>query len=214
MQNETQLRSELVTIGRRLYEKNMIAAYDGNISVRCGNNCILTTPSGISKGFLNEDDLIVITSDGEKISGNGKPSSEIKMHLKVYQLRPDVHAVVHAHPPYCTALTLAGIPMDTPIIPEVVISLGSIPTAPYATPSTEEVPDSIAPFIRNHDAILLERHGSLTVGDTLSSAYFKQEKLEHTAHILHTAILAGTIKPIPDKQVAKLLEIRKKLFNR
>jgi len=193
-------KKELIAIGKRMYDKGFVAATDGNMSVRLDERHILTTPSGISKGCLTEDDLIVIDSEGTKITGKNNPSSEFRMHLKVYTCRPKVKAVIHAHPPIATALTLAGISLEEPVIPEVVITLGGVPTAPYAPPTTVEMSDSINDLIMGHDAILLERNGVLTVGDSLESAYFKLEKVEHAAWVIAIAHQLGGSKKLSQPQ--------------
>ena len=210
MQDREFLKSEIVRIGKKLYDKELIAAYDGNISVRLDNNNLLTTPSGSCKGNITESDIIEISEQGEVVSGTGKPSSEFRMHLLCYRLRPDISAVVHAHPALCTALTIAGISMMDPVIPEMVLTIGDIPTASYATPTTAEVPESVKDLIPNHDAILLERHGSITVGKTLDEAYYKLEKLEHSAKTILAASQAGQVKPLQSAQVKKLVDLRNK----
>ncbi|MHA1755571.1 MAG: class II aldolase/adducin family protein [Promethearchaeota archaeon] len=210
---EKMLRKKIVEFGRHIYNHGFVAATDGNLSVRISQNHILTTPSGISKGFLKEKDLIIIDMNGEKVSGELNPSSEFRMHLKVYNIRSDIHAVIHAHPPVCTGLTIAGLSLEQPVIPEVIVQFGEIPTAQYATPTTEEVPRAINDLILKHDAILLDRHGTLTVGDSLESAYFKLEKLEHAAKVILVAHQFGKIKTLTPSQIEKLLVIRQKYFN-
>lgn len=187
MGNQTELRCELIDVCRTLEHKGLIAATDGNVSCRLGNERLLVTPSGVSKGKLEPVDLLVTDLDGVPVSGMGRPSTELQMHLLVYSRRPDVGAVVHGHPPLLTALTLAGIPFTADVLPEVWLTIGPVPTAPYATPSTREVPDSIAPFVEGHNAILLERHGAITLGRSLNEALQRLEKLEHAAYTLHCA---------------------------
>ena len=177
------LKEDIVEVGRRIYNLGFVAANDGNISVRVGDDEILTTPTGVSKGFMNPDMIIRVDMAGNKLEGKLKPSSELKLHLEVYKQRPDVRAVLHAHPPVATAFAVAGIPLDKPVLPEIVISLGRIPTAKYATPSTEELPASVRPYLEDHDAVLLENHGALTVGSNLFNALFKMEQIEHFAKI-------------------------------
>lgn len=209
MKEENRLREDLIEICRKIEEKGFIAATDGNVSCRAGSDRLLITPSGRSKGALETADLLLVNLHGEVFSGEGKPSSEIRMHLLVYQKRPDVQAVVHAHPPLLTAFTLAGVPFTAEALPEVWLTIGRVPTAPYATPSTEEVPESIAPFIEHHQAILLERHGSLTLGKNLKEAYRRLEKLEHAAHTLfYTYLLSGRHPtPLPESALARLSEV-------
>jgi len=195
--HETQLRAELIQVCRRLLQKGLIAASDGNVSCRAGEGQLLITPSGKPKGELDPSDLILVDLEGKVLAGGGRPSSEMRMHLLVYKNRAEVQAIVHAHPPMLTAFTLAGIPFMAETLPEVWLSIGPVPTAPYATPSTQEVPDAIAPFIEQHQAILMERHGSLTLGKNLKEAYLRLEKLEHAAHTLFYAHLLSQRPPSP-----------------
>ncbi len=211
---EQKLREEIVRIGQLLWQKNYLAAGDGNISARLGPNRLLATPSGLSKGFLKPEQLLITDMEGRKITtfaseARGlEPSSELKMHLEVYRQRPDVTAVVHAHPPTCIALSIAGIPVAPCLLPEVILTLGSIPVAPYATPGTWEVPDAMRDLIRTHDAVILERHGSLTVGRDLFDAYLKQERIEHAAEITFMLrLLNEEPPPIPPEQMEKLLHL-------
>lgn len=193
--------------------KGFVASNDGNISVRINDDEILTTPTGVSKGFMTEDMIIKINLNGEVLSKNVefKPSSEVKMHLVVYKQRPDVNGIVHSHPPYATSFAVTGIPLDKNILPEAVLFLGAVPLAKYGTPSTTEVPDSLIPHLKTSDAILLQNHGSLTVGEDLLSAYHKTETLEHFATIYHHAIQLGNVKCIQENKVRELIELRKKM---
>ncbi len=202
------MRSELVAVCRKLERKGLIAASDGNVSCRLGDTRILITPSGASKGDLEPGDLLTTDLDG-RADGGGKPSSEIKMHLFVYRKRPDVSAVVHAHPPLATAFTLSGFRFDAKVLPEVWLTMGEVPTAAFAIPSTEQVPQSIAPYVENHRAILLERHGALTFGENATQAYMLMEKLEHAAKTLFLAsVLKGRRPPEPlgEREIEKLEE--------
>ena len=209
MATETELKQEIVCICRMLHRKNYLAATDGNVSVRLGDR-LLTTPSGVHKGLMEAEQVITVDLKGRVLAGEGRPTSEIRMHLLAYELRPEVGAVVHAHLPYATACTLAGIDLLEPILPEVVITLGGIPTAPYATPGTEEVPEAIRDFIREYDAILLSRHGAMTVGRDVRDAYNKMEKLEHTARVVLAARLQGPLPPLPPAEVEKLRRLGEK----
>ena len=195
---EISMREELIWVCRQLDEKGLVAATDGNVSCRLGPNRLLITPSGARKGELRPLDLMLMDLDnGGLVAGRGTASSEIRMHLLIYRTRPDVMAVVHAHPPLLTAYTLAGVPFRAETLPEVWLTIGPVATAPYATPSTEELAESIRPFIKEHQAILLERHGSLTVGKSLGEAYMRLEKLEHAAHaLLYSHLLSGSL-PVP-----------------
>ncbi len=203
MNTEWQLKEDIVRICRMLHRKNYLAATDGNVSVRLGDR-VLVTPSGVHKGLMEAYQVLTVDLEGRVRGGEGKPTSEIRMHLLAYELRPDVQAVVHAHLPYATACTLAGIDLLEPILPEVVITLGGIPTAAYATPGSEEVPESIREFIKEYDAILLSRHGAMTVGRDVTDAYNKMEKLEHTARVVLAARLQGPLPPLPAAEVEKL----------
>ncbi len=211
MISEREARKQIVEVGRWLYEKDLIVATDGNLSVKL-NNRIIATPSGVSKGFLKENELVVVDLEGNKITGSGKPSTELKMHLEVYKVRPDVQAVVHAHPPKCTAFTIAGVPLTQCVMPEVVVSLGAIPTAPYATPSTDEVVLSIREPIQQTDAVMLDRHGSLTVGDTIYTAYRKLEKMEHAAEVMMYARMLGGVQTLSTNEVDKLMALRSSTY--
>ncbi|MDX9701478.1 MAG: class II aldolase/adducin family protein [Candidatus Auribacterota bacterium] len=203
-----QLRQQMVDIGNIMYKRGYVVATDGNISVRIGKDAVLITPSGVAKGTMEPSDIVIMSLCGKKLSGKHKPSSEYKLHLAVYSKRPDVQAVIHAHPPLCTALTLAGVALDKPLLPEVVLALGYIPTAPYGTPSTDEVPRSIEPYIATCDAILMERHGSVTVGVSLTDAYNKLEKLEHYAQTVIHAMQIGSVQPISPENIEKLSAMR------
>jgi L-fuculose-phosphate aldolase len=206
---QAQLRQEIVRVCRMLHRKNYLAATDGNVSVRLGDQ-VLLTPSGVNKGMLEEDQVITVDLEGRLLAGTGRPTSELRMHLLVYELRPEAGAVVHAHLPYATACTLAGISLLEPILPEVVITLKGIPTAAYATPGTEEVPKAIRELIQEFDAILLSRHGAMTVGRDVMDAYNKMEKLEHTARVVLAARLQGPLSPLSASEVEKLRRLREK----
>ena len=213
---EHELRQEMVRIGRLMWERGYVAATDGNLSARLGGDRLLVTASGYSKGFLSADELLVIDLEGEPVAsyrGRGeRPSSEILMHLEVYRQRPDVGAVVHAHPPVATAFSIAGVSLARCVLPEVVITLGSIPTAEYATPGTAEVPLSIREAIKDHDALILAHHGSLTVAKTLWEAYLRLEKVEHTAQITLVAQQLGQVHTLSAEAVALLADKRRQLL--
>ena len=197
--------------GRRMYDRGYVAANDGNISVRISDNRVLVTPTGMSKGFLVRGDLVVTDMAGRKISGKREPTSEIKMHLRAYELREDIRAVVHAHPPYSTAYSVAGIPLDQCILPEVILTIGSVLLASYGTPSTEEVPASIEGVVTRSDAFLLKNHGVMTVGTDVLSAYHKLETVEHFAHISFIAGQLGRVKGLTGEEVEKLMRLREHL---
>ena len=210
MASEFELKRLIVEIGRRIWTRGYVAANDGNITVMLNEKELLTTPTGVSKGFMTEDMIIKVDLNGKMISGNSKyrPSSEVKMHLDVYKERPDIKSVVHAHPPYATAFAVAGIPLNKCVLPEAILVIGAVPIAPYGLPSTMEIPDKIRPFIQNSDAILLENHGALTLGSDLLNAYHKMETLEHTASIVWKAMQMGNVQVLPENERDRLLGLR------
>lgn len=201
------IRLQLVDIGRRLYDKAMVAANDGNLSYRLADDCIITTPSGVCKGFLLPEQMVVVDIDGA-IRSNGKPSTELPMHLFLYRHRPDVRAVVHAHPLYSTGFATAGLSLEKCVSAEIITTLGSIPLARYGTPSTPELAESLRPHVHTCDAFLLANHGVVTVGKDLDDAYFKLERVEHYAHIIFVARQLGGEKSLARSAVAKLLDLR------
>jgi L-fuculose-phosphate aldolase len=201
------LLPSLVTICHRLYERGMVTATDGNVSVRLENGNILATRSGINKGMVTERDFVEVTPDGNQASAEGRASTELGMHLFIYQQRPDVNAVVHAHPTYATGFATARIPLNECLFPEVIVGMGAIPLAEYATPSTREVAESLSPFVKNADAILLSNHGAVTYGPDVWDAYFKMEKVEHAAHIAFIARMLGGEKPLTAEEVEKLRRV-------
>jgi L-fuculose-phosphate aldolase len=202
---ETQLRNWVCEIGRRLHVRGMVASTGGNISVRLGDGLFLCTPGGVSKGFMHPGDLVVADGKGNKVRGEGRVTSEFMTHLAAYEERPDRNAVVHAHPICATALTLAGIDTRIPLLPELVMSLVALPAAPYATPGSIEGAGVIRGLIRDFDAILLDRHGALTVGKDLNDAYMKMEHTEHAAQTLYRAYGLGTPCTLPKEAVMKLM---------
>ncbi len=208
---EQDYRKEIVSICKSMYNKNYISSTDGNVSVRLKHNRILVTPSGINKGFIKEADIIIVDIDGNLLSGTKKPTSEIRMHLACYKERSDVNAVIHAHPPLCVAFSLAEVSLAQCILPEVILSLGSVPTTDYATPTTEEVPLVIKEHIKNFDAIILDRHGSLTLGNDLIAAFNNLERIEHAAQITFFARQLGNVKFLPKEEVNKLISLGQKL---
>lgn len=207
MNEEFQIRLDIVECGRRIYARNYVASNDGNISVRVGDR-IIATPTGISKGFMRAEDMVVLDMQGRVIEGACKPSTEIKMHLAIYEERKDVNSVVHAHPVHATGFATAQIELKDCVLAEIVTTLGSIPLAPYATPSTTELPDSVRPIIRHADACLLANHGVVTCGRDVYDAYYKLERVEHYAHILFVAKSLGGAKILSPQQVHKLETIR------
>lgn len=211
--NEFRLRQEIVQIGRLMYDKGFILASDGNISVRLGHGRILLTPSGLHKGLLEPDQLIIVNEAGKKVGGarHLKPTSELPMHLEAYRQRPDIQAVVHAHPPYAVALSIAGISMADCLLPEAVVFLGTIPTTEYATPSSEENARIVRELIGSHDGLVLQRHGSLTVGDSPLQAFMRLETLERNAFIRYLLAQLNVHSPMPPAEVHKLLAMRRQM---
>jgi L-fuculose-phosphate aldolase len=206
--SESQLRADIVEVGRRLYARGYTASNDGNISVRLGPDRLLMTPKGVCKGFMTPDMMCITDLDGRKLQGDRDPSSEILMHLEVYRQRPDAQAVVHAHPPIATGFAVAGIPLNRAVLAEVLTTLGSIPIAEYATPSTKELPEAVRKYIKAHDGMLLANHGALTTGSDLYSAYYKMETIEHFAKISLVARLLGREHLISREEVMRLQELR------
>ena len=210
MKTETDYRHDIVEIGKRIYAKGFVAANDGNFSIRISDDEVIITPTGVSKGYLSTDQLIKVNISGKQLEGYLKPSSELPFHLKVYENRPDVKSVVHAHPPVSTAFAVAGIPLDDMILPEAIVSLGCIPLSKYGTPGTDELVEAVEETIRGCDAILLANHGALTVGPDIYTAYYKMETMEHFAHIDWLARTLGQVNQLGEEDLRKLLELRKK----
>ncbi|MCX6033169.1 MAG: class II aldolase/adducin family protein [Chloroflexi bacterium] len=209
---ERALREEFVRIGQLMHTRGYVTATDGNISARLDADHFLATPSGLSKGFMTPDQMVVIGWDGKPVGASRygaardlKPSSEMLLHLEAYRQRPDVKALVHAHPPIAVALSIAGVPIAPCLLPEVIVTLGSIPTTEYATPASPEGATVIREVIANHDAVMLQRHGSVTVGATPFDAYLKLEKLEHAADITFRLLQIGRELPFPSGAVEKLI---------
>ena len=208
MSLESTLRADIVEVGRRMYARGYTASNDGNISVRLPSDRLLMTPKGVCKGFMSPDMMCITDLDGRKLEGDRDPSSEMLMHLEVYRQRPDVLAVVHAHPPTATGFAVAGIPLDRPVLAEVLTTLGSIPIAEYATPSTKELPAAVRKYIKAHDGMLLANHGALTVGADVYAAYYKMETIEHFATISLVARLLGRENLIAREEVVRLQGLR------
>jgi L-fuculose-phosphate aldolase len=208
MQTEDELRADIVEVGRRLYARGYTASNDGNISVRLGEGRLLMTPTGVCKGFMDARMMCITDLDGRKLAGERNPSSEIQMHLEVYRQRPEIQAVVHAHPPIATAFAVAGIPLDRAVLAEVVTTLGSVPIAEYATPSTKELPEAVRKYVKAHDGMLLANHGALTLGADLFSAYYKMETIEHFANISFVARMLGGERLLSREEVVRLQGLR------
>lgn len=208
MSTESSLRDGIVEVGRRMYARGYTASNDGNISVRLERDRLLMTPKSVCKGFMTPDMMCITDLAGVKLQGDRDPSSEMLMHLEVYRQRPDVQAVVHAHPPIATGFAVAGIPLDRAVLAEVLTTLGSIPIAEYATPSTKELPAAVGKYIRAHDGMLLANHGALTVGADLFAAYYKMETIEHFAKISLVARLLGGENLLAREEVNRLQQLR------
>lgn len=209
--SDYEIKKELCEIGRRIYNDGFVAANDGNFSVKIDDDTYYVTPTGVSKGFMTPEMICKVDGKGQLKEPNGpwKPSSEFKMHLKVYEQRPDVKSVVHAHPPIATSFAIAGIALDKLIMPEAIIFLGAVPIAQYGTPSTMEIPESIEPYLQDYDAVLLANHGALSFGCDLNTAFFRMESTEFYAKLLMYSRLLGGEKEIPCGEVKKLVELRK-----
>ena len=204
-------REVMCDICHKMWQLGGVAANDGNLSVKLPDGNFLATPTGISKSFITPEKLVIINPEGEVLQAidGYRPSSEIKMHLRCYKVRDDVGAVLHAHPPTATGYAVAHIPLDRYTMIETVAAIGSIPVTPYGTPSTYEVPDAIAPYLQEHDVLLLANHGALTVGADAITAYYRMETLELFAKISLTAHLLGGEKEISRENIDKLIELRK-----
>lgn len=202
---ERELKELICDIGKRMYTNGFVAANDGNITVRLSEKEYLTTPSGISKGYLRPEMIVKVDGKGETLEGGYEPSSEVKVHLKIYEQRGDVGAVVHAHPPYATTFAVAHIPLDSYLLPEAVYALGAVPVIPYAQPSTQELADGLVPYLQDYDAFILENHGTVTVGTDVIKAYYKTETLEYNAKITYMARLLGRQNELPRDEIDKLL---------
>ena len=211
MHSEMDIKIEMCEIGKRVYNRGMVAANDGNFSVKLSENEFLCTPTGVSKGFMTPEYICKVDAEGNVIEANEgfKPSSEIKMHMRVYKEREDVKAVVHAHPMYATTFAVCGLPLTEPIMPEAVLSLGTVPLAKYGTPSTMEIPDAVSEYLPYYDAVLLENHGALSYADSHMGAYHKMESLEFYARLLYQAKMLGGPKELTDEQVKRLYGMRR-----
>lgn len=212
---EAEVKDQICDICHKMWQHGWVAANDGNVSARLPDGNILTTPTGISKSFITPKKLVKVNKKGEIIEENPgyTPTSELKMHLRCYQERLDVNGVVHAHPPTATGYAVAGLSLDEYSMIETVIAIGSVPLTPYSTPSTVEVPEAIAPYLKEHDALLLQNHGALTVGCDVMTAYYHMETVELFAKISLTAHLLGGAKEIPKKQIYKLLDLRNSYYH-
>lgn len=207
--DESQARELIVEIGKLLYERSYVVAFDGNVSIRLDENTVLATPTMTCKGRMTEDCLALTDLDGKALNDK-KASSELAMHLLIYKMRPDIHAVCHAHPAHGTAFAVAGLAIDKPILSEVVLTLGCVPLTSYGTPSTDELTDAMKPFVPHHNALLMANHGAVAYGEHLWQAFDRLETLEHTAKIAILAKALGGANDLPAEAIAKLVDIREK----
>ena len=208
------LKSDLINFSRLCGTNGFVKAYDGNLSVRTKKNYILSTASQTQKSKTKESDIVKCDTKGKKISGKKKLSTELKLHLYIYSKRKDVNAVVHSHPVYISSFAAAGKKLPVNILPEVYLQLGEIPLAKYATPSTDEVPHSIEPFVMGHNAVILANHGLVAFGKTIEEAYMITEKLEQYAQICFNALLLGGVKSIPQAQLKKLDQLKQTIYKK
>ena len=207
--SDLEAKREILEVGRRMYAKNFVASNDGNISYKVSDKTLWCTPTGVSKGYMTDEMLVLMDLDGNVLRGSWKPSSEMKMHLRVYKENPSVKAVVHAHPPVSTSFAIAGIPLNRAILTEAVMGIGEIPIAPYAMPGTQEVPDSIAPFVTTHNGCLLANHGALTWGSSCMEAWMRMESVEYYATVsMYTSNIIGQANELTCEQVDRLIERR------
>jgi L-fuculose-phosphate aldolase len=212
---EQQLRQEIVDICRMLHAQGYCLGYDGNVSARLDGERFLVTPSGISKALVRADQLVTVDGQGEVVGAGRygpqrglRPSSEVLLHLEAYRQRPDAQAVIHAHPPIAVALSIAGISLARCLLPDIILYFGLIPTTDYATPASAEGATVISDLIQSYDALILQRHGTITLGPTVTDAYLKLEKLEHTALVTKTLVELGRERPFPQEEIAKLVDWR------
>lgn len=208
--SESDLRRHIVDIGRLMYQKGWVAANDGNISARLDSERILATPTGVSKGRMREEDLIVCDMEGNRLEGTRERTSEILMHLTIYGMRADVMAVVHAHPPVATGFAVAGRALDQALLPEVIVNLGCVPLASYGLPGTCELSETLRPFIPDYDALLMANHGAVAYGADLERAFFNMETVEHVARITLIAELLGGPRSLPEQEVERLRQSRER----
>ena len=202
--SERQLREQLIRFSHLTYERHLLVGLDGNLSVRLSDDLVLCTQAGCHKGLVGDEHLVVVDLDGKHVRGAGRPTSEMAMHLTCYRRRPDIEAVVHAHPPTCVAFTIAGVSMARCVLPEVVLTLGTIPTLPYETTGTTDLADLVGDAMESHDAVVMDRHGAVCVGPSLLDAFCKLETMEHTARIMRDARALGGLKELPADEAVKL----------
>ncbi len=208
MPTDADLIDELLDVCHRLHRAGMVAANDGNVSAACDDGNLITSVTNVSKGAMTARHVVKVDRQGNPLEEGKKPSSELPMHLAIYRDRPDIKAVVHAHPPYATGFAAAGLALDKCVLPEIVMTLGSIPLAEYGTPSTEEVPEAVSKWIGQADAVLLANHGAVTVGRTLMEAFYRMERIEHYAKICFIARQLGGERVLSPEEVDKIYRLR------
>lgn len=206
--SESEYRKDIIEVCKRVYRNGWVASNDGNVSIKMDDNLILCTPTGMSKGYLTTDQLVKVDFEGNKVEGELSPSSEVKMHIDVYKNRSDINSVVHAHPATATGFAVAGIPLDQCIIPEIIVSIGSVPLTKYGTPSTEEIPNNIRKYLPKHNVFLLENHGALSIGADVYEAYYKMESLELFAKIYLVAKQLGQVNILSEENVKRMIKLR------
>lgn len=205
MASERQLRQQICDCARTLYERGHNAPADGNVSARLSERYLLCTPTLSHKGALSAQDIVKVRAeDGSAVDRGQTASSEIRMHLAIYAHRPDIGAIVHAHSPNTVGLSVAGVSLQRPVVPEAILALGGVPTVPYASPTTQDVASAVLPFALRYDAFVLERHGPVSLGADLDQAFGRLEIVEHTARITIAALSAGGAKPLPEQEAARL----------
>jgi L-fuculose-phosphate aldolase len=201
---ERAARADLIRFSHLCYERHLLVGLDGNLSARLSDELVLTTKAGCHKGLVTDADLVVVDMSGRLVRGEGRPTSELAMHLACYDRRPDLRAVVHAHPPHCIAFTVAGVSMARCVLPEVVLTLGAVPTLPYETTGTGDLATLVGDAVRSHDAVMMDRHGAVCVGTSVLDAFCKLETMEHMAKIMATARSLGGIQDLPSDEAVKL----------
>ncbi len=207
--NYKEEKDRIIELGKRAYNRGFVASNDGNISIRVDDDKFLITASGKSKGYLNYDDILLCDMQGNILEGSARASSEIKMHIMIYQERPDVKGIFHAHPVFGTTLAVAGIPLDQPILVEVIVSIGKIPLVEYGRPGTDILPNKIKEYVHNHEAFLLEKHGVLTLGSDVETAYYRMETVEHFSKIFFNLKQLGSYQTMDQEEVKELYKARK-----
>lgn len=207
--NEAEARKLIVEVGRLMYERTYVVASDGNVSIRLDDGRVVATPTMTCKGRMTEESLAITDMDGNNLTDK-RASSELAMHLLIYKMRPDIKGVCHAHPPHGTAFSVAGLAIEQPILSEVVLTLGCVPLTSYGTPSTNELTESMKPFVAHHNALLMANHGAVAYGRDLWEAWDRMETLEHTARIAILARALGNVNDLPKDAIEKLIHIREK----